>query len=129
MPKAVLVLFAAVAVAVSAAACGGSSSPTPTPQPSVSFTPNPTIHKATVEVTILGTPAPKIPVAISTPKKDGSVGTPFATQKTGSKGMTTFKGLNPNKSYCFLADLGGGKTSSQCGDWTIWQFTTIPLGT
>jgi hypothetical protein len=131
MPKALAIFAAALALAVALADCGGTTSSNPTPAPTGSFTPDPTITAATVAVTEnQGTPAPYIPVEISTPASTSSPrpGTPFLTQKTGVKGMTKFTHLNPNNWYCFVAILGSLKNSSTCVNWTTWQFDTITLG-
>lgn len=133
MPKRVLILLAAVSLAVAGAACGGSSSPSPTPAPSVSYSPNPKITKAAIYVTILGSPAPRVPVEESTPVPGsfppGRPGKAFATQNTTYKGRTTFYKLDPNTTYCWLAVLGKNSTASTCADWETWQTTTIDIGT
>ena len=77
MPKRLLLLLAVAALAI--VACNNSSA-TPTPSSSpVSPHPDPSITKAAVLVTILGTPQPHIPVEESTPKNSSSPrpGTPF----------------------------------------------------
>jgi hypothetical protein len=131
MPKALAIFAAAVALGIVLIDCGGSNSSTPTPSPTGSFTPDPTISDATIAVTHnQGTPDPYTPVEISTPSSTSSPrpGTPFLTQKTGVKGMTKFTHLNPNNWYCFVAILGPSQTSSNCSNWTTWQFDTITLG-
>ncbi|MBV8155759.1 MAG: hypothetical protein JO029_01730 [Candidatus Eremiobacteraeota bacterium] len=132
MPKRVSILFAGFALALAFAACNNSSSTiTPTPAPSGTITPNPKDRSAAIEVTILQSPAPHIPVQISTPRSSSSPrpGTPFATQNTGKKGMTIFRKLNPTKTYCWVAQLGSGQTSSTCASWDVWQTSIISLGT
>lgn len=131
MPKRVMLLFTVFSFALAVTACKNGSNAVPTPAPSVSFTPIPTDHKATIQVTILGTPAPKIPVEESTPASKSSPrpGTPFVTQTTGKQGKTIFTGLDPKGTYCWVAVLGAGQTSSSCGDFTLWQTGTVTLGT
>ena len=130
MPKSVIFLFAAVCLALAIPACNNNST-TVTPSPSVSLTPNPSLTAATISVTRLSTPAAKITVQESTPKSSASPrpGTPFATQKTGEKGMTIFNHLKPNQTYCWVAFLGPNQTSSVCAGWEIWQYQTLLLGT
>lgn len=131
MPKSVIFLFAAACLALAIPACNNDNGGSVSPSPSVSLTPNPSISAATISVTRLASPAAYVTVQESTPKSSASPrpGTPFATQKTGAKGMTTFKHLKPNQTYCWVAILGPNQTSSQCAGWEIWQFETIPLGT
>jgi hypothetical protein len=131
MPKRVSILFAAVALALGFAACNSSPGVTPTPTPTGTITPNPKDRSASVDVTVLGTPAPHIAVQISTPKSSASPrpGTPFATQYTKKSGATVFYGLNPKKTYCWVALLSASQTSSTCAQWFIWQTTPITLGT
>lgn len=129
MPRRLLLALAVAALAV--AAChGGSPSTTPTFTPS-SPTPNPMITKATIEVTIDGTPAPRIPVQISTPRSTASPrpGKPFFTQNTGKKGLAHFHGLKPSKTYCWVALISPSFHASECAEWEIWQSGTITLGT
>jgi len=120
-----------LSLAAALAACHSSTSMTPTPAPSVSFTPNPNIKHATVEVTILGSPAPKITVDISTPHPypSGRPGKTFATMVTNKKGLAIFYKLKPDGTYCWVAILGPGQTSSSCQSWTFWQTSTVMLGT
>lgn len=131
MPKRFMIALLVIAVAV--AACHGSSNPNPVPTavPSGSPTPNPHIHKATVKV-IKGnnTPAPGIPVSISTPASATSPrpGTPFETKTSGMKGLAVFKMLKPNKTYCWVAKFGSGVTSSFCAGYILWQNENIVLG-
>jgi hypothetical protein len=129
MPKRLLLVLTVAAFAI--AACHGSSvSPTPTASPA-SPSPNPSIHKAIVLVTIEGTAAPRIPVEASTPKNTSSPrpGTPFETLKTNKKGIAVFRHLNPNQTYCWVANIAPSIQSSQCAGWEVWQTTTITLGT
>jgi hypothetical protein len=131
MPKYLMVVLAAAAFALSAAACHSSSM---TPQPSgspASPSPNPSDTRATILVTILGSPAPRIPVQESTPKNPESPrpGTPFETRRTNSKGKAFFGHLKPSKTYCWVAILAPGHTSSECAGWSIWQTSIITLGT
>jgi hypothetical protein len=128
MPKPAIILVALVALAI--AACGKNSNVTPTPAPSASFTPPPGIKTATVSVTILGSPAPNIPVAESTPKseKNPIPGTPFETKNTGAHGNVKFENLTPGKTYCYVATLGSSQQASACAPWQVWQYQTIPLG-
>jgi hypothetical protein len=129
MPKSLMIVLAAAALAI--AACHGSSV---TPQPSGSPgspSPNPSATRATIMVTILGSPTARIPVEESTPKNTVSPrpGTPFETRRTNEKGLAHFGHLKPSKTYCWVAILSPGHTSSQCASWSIWQSTTITLGT
>ncbi len=119
------------ALAATLSACGGSSTATPTPAPSSSFTPDPNITSTSVEVTIQQSPTAGIPVQESTPANPASPrpGTPFITTNTNKDGTVKFRKLDPNKTYCWVAIIGPGQTSSQCADWTVWQFDTIELGT
>ena len=82
-------------------------------------------------VTVLGTPAPGIPVQESTPKSTSSPrpGQPFETRKTNSKGVAHFYHLDPDSYYCWVAVLGPHQKSSVCTNWAIWQTTQIILGT
>jgi hypothetical protein len=127
---AILPLFV-LSLAAALAACHGSSGVTPTPAPSTSFTPDPNIKHATVEVTILGTPAPKISVAISTPHPypSGRPGKAFSTKITNKKGIVIFYDLKPDGTYCWVATLAPGQQSSTCQSWVDWQTTTVMLGT
>ncbi|HTX59301.1 MAG TPA: hypothetical protein VMH02_06435 [Verrucomicrobiae bacterium] len=136
MPKPVFIIFA-VAAAILAACGGGSSSATPTPAPSISFTPNPDIKAATISVTFQGSPAPGIPVAISTPLANNSAsprpGTPLASKTTEpspapSPGYVTFRGLKPANTYCWVAKFSATVSFSQCAGPITWQYQTITLG-
>ncbi len=130
MPKSVIILFAAACFALAVPACSNNST-TVTPTPGPSLTPNPSLTAAIISVTRLSTPAAYVTVQESTPKSSSSPrpGTPFATQKTGKAGMTTFKHLKPAQTYCWVAFLGPNQTSSVCAGWEIWQYQTITLGT
>ncbi len=124
-------LLALVGAALAIAACHGSST-TPTPSSSpASASPNPSITKASVLVTIAGTPAPKIPVEESTPTSTSSPrpGTPFDTVNTNKKGMAHFTHLKPSRTYCWVAIISSSFKSSECAGWAIWQTSTITLGT
>src|SRR5215469_358947 len=117
MPKRASLFLAVIALTLTFAACGGSgSTPSPTPTPAGNITPNPKDTTAKVNVTILGTPVPKVAVDISTPKSSASPrpGTPFNTQTTDKTGTATFKNLKPSKTYCFVADLTASQSSSIC---------------
>jgi hypothetical protein len=131
MPNRLAILLALFSLGIALAACHSSTSAVPTPAPSSSFTPNPAIKNATVEVTILGSPTPAIPVEISTPHPypSGRPGEPFKTNFTNKKGFVGFSGLKPSGTYCWVAILGSGQTSSTCQSWAFWQTTTITLGT
>jgi hypothetical protein len=129
MPKRLLLVLAIAALAI--AAChSGSTTPTPSASPA-SPSPNPSITKATILVTISGTPAPKIPVEESTPRNPQSPrpGKPFFTKNTGKKGYARFIGLKPAKTYCWVAIISPSFKSSECAGWAIWQTSTIILGT
>jgi hypothetical protein len=129
MPKRLMIVLAAAALAI--AACHNSSSVTPQPSGSVSPVPNPSITRANILVTILGSPAARIPVQESTPKNTASPrpGTPFETRRTNAKGKAFFGHLKPNKTYCWVAILSPGHTSSECAGWSVWQTSIIVLGT
>lgn len=130
MPKRLMIVLAAAALAI--AACHNSSSVTPQPSGSpASPVPNPSVTRATILVTILGSPAPRIPVQESTPKNAQSPrpGTPFETRRTNSKGKAFFGHLKPSKTYCWVAILSPGHTSSECAGWSIWQTSIVTLGT
>jgi hypothetical protein len=131
MPKRASIVLAALSLLLAVAACNGSSSVTPTPAPSVTYTPNANDKHANVTVTKLNSPAPFITVQISTPQSSASPrpGTPFQSKLTNKKGAVTFYGLKPSASYCWVAQLGGGKTSSLCAGFATWQNSTIQLGT
>jgi hypothetical protein len=141
MPKAVVFIVVAAVIAAGVAACGGSSSgPTPTPVPSTSSTPDPAIRAARIAVTVLGTPAPYVPVAESTPldpdsacrQGNGSAcrpGKTIVTQTTDKSGETIFRHLTPSQTYCWVATIAPGKTSSACAGWPVWQTGTVTLGT
>jgi hypothetical protein len=128
MPKRLLLVLAAAALAI--AAChSGSTTPSATGTP-FSPSPNPSITKAGVLVTILGTPQPHVPVEESTPKNTSSPrpGTPFDTEKTNKNGVAHFYGLKPDKTYCWVAIVGSIKFS-ECAGWAVWQTGQIDLGT
>jgi hypothetical protein len=129
MPKRLLLALVVAAMAI--AACH-SSSATPTPSASpVSPSPIPSIKVATIQVTIDGTPAPRIPVEESTPRDPDSPrpGKTFFTKNTGKKGFARFNGLKPTKTYCWVAVISPSFKSSECAGWAIWQTSTITLGT
>lgn len=130
MPKRLLLALAVVAVVVSAA-CHSSSSTTPIPSGSpVSPSPNPSVTRAKVEVTVAGTPAPQVPVEISTPRNPNSPrpGSPFLTKPTDKKGEVRFSHLKPSKTYCWLAKISPSFKSSECAGWEVWQTSVIMLG-
>jgi hypothetical protein len=131
MPNRVFILLPVLSLAAALAACHGSTSPAPTTAPAVSPTPNQSITHATVEVTILGSPAPMIPVSISTPHPypSGRPGMPFQTKDTNKKGFVGFDKLKPDGTYCWVATLAPGQTSSSCQSWAFWQTATVTLGT
>ena len=124
-----MIVLAAAALAI--AACHNSSSVTPQPSGSVSPVPNPSITRATIQVTILGSPTARIPVQESTPKNTSSPrpGTPFETRRTKDNGKAFFGHLKPSKTYCWVALLSPGHTSSECAGWSVWQTSIITLGT
>ena len=128
MPKRLLIVLAAAALAI--AACHSSSvTPTPSGSPG-SPKPNPSITKAAILVTVLGTPQPHVPVEESTPKNTSSPrpGTPFDTEYTNKKGVAHFFDLKPSKTYCWVALVGTIKFS-ECAAWPTWQSGQILLGT
>jgi hypothetical protein len=127
MPKRLLLALAVAAVAI--AACHSTPAPTPSFTPS-SPTPNPKITKASVYVTVNGTPVPRIPVEISTPRSTASPrpGKPFFTKNTGRKGHAAFTGLKPSQTYCWVAIVSPSVLYSTCASWPIWQAGTIDLG-
>jgi hypothetical protein len=129
MPKRLLLALAAAALAI-VACSSGSSSPSPTVSPG-SPLPNPSIKKATIFVSVDGTPAANVPVEASTPKNTASPrpGTPFATEYTGKKGLTHFHNLKPSKTYCWVAIINPSFKSSACATWEVWQSSNIDLGT
>jgi hypothetical protein len=131
MPKTAFILFACIGVIASVAACHGSTSVTPTPVPSFSASPDPTITSAVIKVTILGSPAPHIPVQESTPSSKSSPqpGTTIITSKTGDLGAVKFYKLKPAATYCWVAVLGPSQTSSVCAPWPSWQSGPITIGT
>ncbi len=131
MPKSLMIVLTGAALVLAIVSChSGSVAPTPSGSPA-SPVPNPSITRATVLVTILGTPAPRIPVQESTPKNTASPrpGTPFETRRTNSKGKAFFGHLKPSKTYCWVAILSPGHTSSECAGWSVWQTSIITLGT
>ncbi|HKE37360.1 MAG TPA: hypothetical protein VKB39_08005 [Candidatus Baltobacteraceae bacterium] len=132
MPKRASILFAVIALALTFAACGGNgATPSQTPTPVGTLTPNPKDRSASVDVTILNSPAPKVAVEISTPKSSASPrpGKPFDTQITDKKGVAVFKNLNPSKTYCWVANLTSSQSSSTCAPYYIWQTGPVTLGT
>ncbi len=131
MPKRLMIVLTGAALVLAIAACHSSGSVTPSPTGSVSPVPNPSITRAAVLVTILGTPAPRIPVQISTPKNTASPrpGMPFETRRTNEKGKAFFNHLKPSKTYCWLAVFSPHHTSSECAGWSVWQTSIITLGT
>ena len=129
MPRRASLFLAGLSLVLTFAACNnGGSSVTPTPGPTASTSPNPKDRSAQIDVSILGTPAPKIPVEMSTPR-NGRPGHPIATKTTGPKGSVIFYGLNVNKTYCWKALLSASSSSYFCGNWTFWQFQPISIGT
>lgn len=129
MPKRLLIFLALVSLAI--AAChSGSTTPSASSTP-YSPSPNPSITKATVEVTIHGTPQPNIPVNESTPANPGSPrpGKTFETLYTGKKGKAVFKDLKPSKTYCWVAIVETSQAYSECAGWAVWQSGIILLGT
>ena len=128
MPKRLLLAVAIAALVI--AACNGTPATTSGFAPS-SPTPNPKIKKATVLVTANGTPVPRIPVEISTPRSTASPrpGKPFFTKNTGKKGHATFTGLKPGQTYCWVAITSPSVHYSDCAGWETWQGGTIDLGT
>ncbi|MGC1380153.1 MAG: hypothetical protein WA814_03905 [Candidatus Baltobacteraceae bacterium] len=130
MPKRFMIFLAIAALAI--AACHSSSSTTPLPSGSPgSPAPNPSIKKATILVTNLGSPVPRVPVEESTPRSKTSPrpGTPFQTKNTGMKGLVRFLDLKPSQTYCWVAHISPGHTSSECAGWAVWQTGTVTLGT
>jgi hypothetical protein len=127
MPKRLLLALAIASLAI--AACHSTPSTTPSFPPS-SPTPNPKITKTTVSVTIGGTPVPRVPVEISTPRSTASPrpGKPFFTKNTGKKGNATFTGLKPSQTYCWVAIVGPSYHFVDCADWQTWQSGTVDLG-
>lgn len=130
MPKRLMIILAITSLAIAACHSASVSTP-PSAGPSISPTPNPKIKKATIQVTVLGTPAAGVPVEASTPRSTSSPrpGAPFATVTTGKKGFAHFTGLNPRKYYCWVAILAPGIRYSECASWALWQTSTIILGT
>lgn len=130
MPKRLLLALAVAALAIAACHSYNSVSPTPSSSPA-SPSPNPSITKATILVTVKGTPAPHVPVEESTPKNPASPrpGKPYETIYTGRQGFARFKGLKPSKTYCWVAIISPSFRSSECAGWAVWQTSTITLGT
>ncbi len=130
MLKPLMIALAVVALATVACGGGGSTTPAPSSVPG-SPTPDPKITKATIKVTILGTPKAEIPVEESTPTNPASPrpGKTFATEYTGKKGIAKFLGLKPSKTYCWVAKLSPSTTSFECAGWETWQDSDITLGT
>jgi hypothetical protein len=129
MPKRLLITLAVAAIVIAACKGGGSTSSPPTNTP-ISPSPNPSIHTATIQVTVAGTPVPKIPVEISTPKNPESPrpGQPFFTKNSGKKGFARFPNLKVSKTYCWVATISPSFRASECAGWEIWQTSTILLG-
>ena len=124
-------LLALIVAAMAIAAChGNSATPTPSSTP-YSPKPDPSIRAATIEVTVNGTPRPKIPVAMSTPRNKESPrpGKTIETLFTGKKGLVHFKHLKPSATYCWVATLGTRVKSFECAGWQVWQTGDILLGT
>jgi len=129
MPKRLLLVLAVAALAI--VACNnGSPSPTPSGTP-YSPHPDPSITKAAILVTILGTPQPHVPVEESTPQNTSSPrpGTPFDTENTNKKGVAHFFGLKPAKTYCWVAIVSKSLQFSECAGWAVWQSGQIIIGT
>lgn len=135
MPRTALIFIAVICAAFGAAACNSNNSTpssTPTVVPSATFTPNPKIHVAVLQVTVSGTPTVNIPVAMSTPKSNANPqpGTPFKTLKTGADGVVRFFNLNYKQTYCWVATLGATQQASICATSPVWQNTSpIIIGT
>ncbi|MGB8965854.1 MAG: hypothetical protein WCB99_09460 [Candidatus Cybelea sp.] len=129
MPKRLMIILAVASLAI--AACHSYTTPPVTSSSPFSPSPNPAVTKAAVLVTILQTPAANIPVEESTPTNATSPrpGRPFVTKKTDKKGLVNFNHLIPSQTYCWVAVLGTGITSSICAAWPVWQTGTISLGT
>ncbi|MFY9886183.1 MAG: hypothetical protein WAK15_15565, partial [Candidatus Cybelea sp.] len=121
MPKRLLLALGIAAFAI--AGCHTSYSTPNTSFTPLSPSPNPSIKKATIMVTLSGTPAPKIPVEQSTPSNPTSPrpGKPFDTEITGKKGLVHFKGLKPTATYCWVAIISPSFRSSECASWAVWQ--------
>jgi hypothetical protein len=140
MPKRLLFLCLCVcsAAAVSlTTACGSGTSASPTTAPIVTPSADPSLTTATVSVTFQGSPAPNVPVAISTPVGNNTAsprpGTPFETVYTkpltaASPGVAVFKKLSYKYTYCWVATYSPTVTFSQCAPPTTWQYTTVTLG-
>jgi hypothetical protein len=129
MPKRLLLALGIAAFAI--AAChSGSTTPTPSGSP-LSPSPNPSIKKATIMVTLAGTPVPRIPVEQSTPRNVNSPrpGTPTESVNTGKKGLAHFHNLKPDGTYCWVAKITPSFRASECASWAIWQTSIISLGT
>jgi hypothetical protein len=130
MPKRLMILLAIASLAIAACHYNSSTSPVPSGSPGTP-NPNPSITKATILVTVLGTPLPKVPVDESTPRSKASPrpGKTIQTKITGQQGMVRFHDLKPSATYCWVAHIGPGHTSSECASWELWQTGTITLGT
>ncbi len=131
MPKRLMIFLALTALAI--AAChGNSSSVTPSPSSSpASPSPNPSIKDVVVQVTLNGSPAPRVPVDESTPKSMASPrpGKTIETRNTNRKGTVHFYNLKPSATYCWVARPHPRVEFLQCAGWEIWQTSTITLGT
>ncbi|HTU83051.1 MAG TPA: hypothetical protein VMF61_13025 [Candidatus Acidoferrales bacterium] len=123
MPRALVFLFAVLSAGVAVAACNGGGAVSPTPAPSYSATPDPAIKYAIIQVQVLGTPKPGVPVAESTPRDPNSPrpGTTIAVMTTNAHGKAKFTGLKPSATYCWVATVSPNNTISTCADWVDWQ--------
>jgi hypothetical protein len=130
MPKRLMIVLSVVALAIAACHSSGSTTPIASSTPS-SPSPNPSVTFTHVLVTINGSPKPRIPVLESTPASTSSPrpGKAFETLLTNKNGKAKFTDLKPAKTYCWVAELGPGQTSSQCAGWEVWQTSIINLGT
>jgi hypothetical protein len=130
MPKRLMLFLALVALVVAACHGGGSAVPSPSGSPA-SPAPNPSITRAVVQVTVNGSPKPKVPIDESTPRSNASPrpGKTIETRNTNHKGVAHFYDLKPSKTYCWVARVYKGIEYSECASWQIWQTSTIELGT
>jgi len=125
--------FALALVALALAACNSKYNPygtvTPIPSPTATtYSPNPNVTSAIVEVTVSSQPAAGALVSEATPDPNGNLSTaaPIAQATTGPNGQVTFSSLTPGQVYCWWYNFSPTVQSSNCTKY--WQGNIVYLG-